>query len=195
MIDGDDIMAIAAQDMLAQGSLANKTVVTTVMSNAGLDAFIGKLGGKTIRTPVGDRHVIDEMLKHGLQFRRRAERAHDFPGLQQHRRRIGVRAADFADHESDRKAALEAGALLDAVSATGDQRARAGKEAVRETGRRACNWWRRRRRRCKPGGGRVLLRYSGTEPKARLLIEGKDNAVLELHSKKICDAIKKQVGE
>jgi phosphoglucosamine mutase len=44
------------------------------------------------------------------------------------------------------------------------------------------------------GGGRVLLRYSGTEPKARLLIEGRDALVLERHSQKICEAIKRQVG-
>jgi phosphoglucosamine mutase len=47
----------------------------------------------------------------------------------------------------------------------------------------------------KPDGGRVLLRYSGTEPKARLLIEGRDAAALEHWSRQICDAIKKQVGE
>src|SRR5437764_6690273 len=45
LIDGDDIMAIASQDMLLQGSLAGKTVVSTVMSNAGLDAFITSCGG------------------------------------------------------------------------------------------------------------------------------------------------------
>jgi phosphomannomutase len=46
----------------------------------------------------------------------------------------------------------------------------------------------------KPAGGRVLLRYSGTEPKARLLIEGPQQAVLENWSTQICDAIKRQVG-
>ncbi len=46
----------------------------------------------------------------------------------------------------------------------------------------------------KPDGGRVLLRYSGTEPKVRLLIEGRDAAVLERWSNKICDTIKQQIG-
>jgi phosphoglucosamine mutase len=46
----------------------------------------------------------------------------------------------------------------------------------------------------KPVGGRVLLRYSGTEPKARLLVEGRDSAVLEKWTQKIVEAIKKQVG-
>jgi phosphoglucosamine mutase len=46
----------------------------------------------------------------------------------------------------------------------------------------------------KPEGGRVLLRYSGTEPKARLLIEGRDAAALERWSQKIRDLIRQQVG-
>jgi phosphoglucosamine mutase len=45
-----------------------------------------------------------------------------------------------------------------------------------------------------PDGGRVLLRYSGTEPKARLLLEGSDRAVLDHWSKQICDAVQRQVG-
>ena len=68
LIDGDDIMAIAALDMLDQGTLAEKTLVATVMSNAGLDAAIKAAGGKVIRTGVGDKHVIDEMLRGGFNF-------------------------------------------------------------------------------------------------------------------------------
>src|SRR3954454_6071138 len=68
MIDGDDIMAIAARDLLTHGGLAEKTVVTTVMSNAGLDAFIRSCGGHVVRTDVGDRNVIDEMLRNGFNF-------------------------------------------------------------------------------------------------------------------------------
>lgn len=63
LIDGDDIMVIAALEMLAQGTLQNNTLVSTVMSNAGVDAALKKAGGKVLRTAVGDKNVIDEMLK------------------------------------------------------------------------------------------------------------------------------------
>src|SRR5436190_12695286 len=68
LIDGDDIMAIAALDLLAQGTLGEKTLVTTVMSNAGLVAAVEAAGGRVVRTPVGDKHVIDEMLRNGFNL-------------------------------------------------------------------------------------------------------------------------------
>src|SRR6266850_501130 len=68
LIDGDDIMAIAGLDMIARGTLAEKTLVSTVMSNAGLEAAINGAGGKIIRTAVGDKNVIDEMLRHGFNL-------------------------------------------------------------------------------------------------------------------------------
>src|SRR5438270_412112 len=68
LVDGDDIMAIAGLDLLAQGLLAEKTLVSTVMSNAGLEPAIAAAGGKVVRTAVGDKNVIDEMLRHGFNF-------------------------------------------------------------------------------------------------------------------------------
>src|SRR5580765_2916511 len=68
LIDGDDIMAIAGLDLLEHGTLRDKTVVATVMSNAGLDAAIEAAGGKVVRATVGDKNVIDEMLRHNFSF-------------------------------------------------------------------------------------------------------------------------------
>src|SRR5438445_10768706 len=62
LIDGDDILAIAGVEMLAQGTLAQNTLVSTVMSNSGLEAAITAAGGRVLRTAVGDKNVIDEML-------------------------------------------------------------------------------------------------------------------------------------
>ncbi len=193
MIDGDDIMAIATQDMLAQGTLANKTLVATVMSNAGLDAFVKQHGGNIVRTPVGDRNVIDEMLKHGhslggeqsghMIFRDysttgdglvcalqilRIMKAHDT--LLSKLAKCWTRYPQLVVNVKvkEKKPFEQLNGVLQLVA-----------EAEKEVS---------------AGGGRVLLRYSGTEPKARLLIEGKDQAVLERHSQKICEAIKSQVG-
>ena len=68
LIDGDDILAIAALDLLAQGALRDKTLVATVMSNAGLDVALQEAGGQVVRTPVGDKNVIDEMLRNGFNL-------------------------------------------------------------------------------------------------------------------------------
>src|SRR6266571_1312947 len=66
LIDGDDIMAIAGLDLLAKEALREKTLVATVMSNAGLDAALEAAGGRVVRTAVGDKNVIDEMLRHNF---------------------------------------------------------------------------------------------------------------------------------
>ena len=67
-VDGDHIMAVCGTEMIKAGTLAKKTVVATVMSNMGLDIAIKKAGGKVVRTGVGDRYVVEEMVKNGYNL-------------------------------------------------------------------------------------------------------------------------------
>src|SRR5204862_1659938 len=62
LVDGDEILAIAAVDLLKAKKLRDNTLVATVMSNFGLDETLGVHGGKVIRTKVGDRYVLEEMM-------------------------------------------------------------------------------------------------------------------------------------
>jgi len=68
IVDGDHIMAICAEDLLRKRKLKKKTLVTTVMSNMGLGIAMKEMGGKMIRTKVGDRYVVEEMRKNGYSF-------------------------------------------------------------------------------------------------------------------------------
>ena len=193
LIDGDDVMAIAALDMLAQNSLAQKTLVSTVMSNAGLDAAINSAGGKVVRTDVGDKNVIDEMLRNNFNF-----------GGEQSGHLI---FRDFGTTGDGLVAALQILRIMRAKETPLSKLAKCWTRfpqlvtniVVREkkpfdeldgvkklVGEAEAE--------LKPQGGRVFLRYSGTEPKARLLLEGRDAASLEKWSQKICEAIKRQVG-
>ncbi|MGO9586161.1 MAG: phosphoglucosamine mutase [Limisphaerales bacterium] len=193
LIDGDDIMAIAALDMLAQKTLAEKTLVTTVMSNAGLEAAIKTAGGRVIRTAVGDRNVIDEMLRHGFNF-----------GGEQSGHLI---FRDFGTTGDGLVAALQ---ILRIVKAKQTPLSKLAKCWTRFP-QLVTNVKVREKKpfeqldgvlklvgqaeaELKQQGGRVLLRYSGTEPKARLLLEGRNAATLKRWSDKICAAIQKQIG-
>jgi phosphoglucosamine mutase len=193
MIDGDDIMAIAALDMLAQNTLAGKTLVATVMSNAGLEPAIINAGGKIVRTAVGDKNVIDEMLKHGFRF-----------GGEQSGHLI---FRDFGTTGDGLVAALQ---ILRIMKAKGQPLSKLAKcwtrfpQLVTNVKVREKKPFEQldgvtklvadAEKELKSAGGRVLLRYSGTEPKARLLLEGRDAKVLEKWSKQICGAIQKQIG-
>jgi phosphoglucosamine mutase len=193
LIDGDDIMAIAALDMIAQRTLAKKTLVTTVMSNAGLEAAIKSAGGKILRTAVGDKNVIDEMLHGGFNF-----------GGEQSGHLI---FRDFGTTGDGLVAALQ---MLRIIKAKGQPLSKLAKCWARFP-QLVTNVRVREKipfgqidgvtkmvadaeKELQSQGGRVLLRYSGTEPKARLLLEGRNPKVLESWSKKICGAIQKQIG-
>ena len=193
LIDGDDIMAIATLDMLAQKTLAGKTLVATVMSNAGLEDAIKSAGGKIIRTAVGDKNVIDEMLKHGFNF-----------GGEQSGHLI---FRDFGTTGDGLVAALQILRIMKAKNTPLSKLAKCWTRfpqlvtnvKVREKKPfeqldGVTRLVAEAEKELKSAGGRVLLRYSGTEPKARLLLEGRDANVLEKWSKQICGAIQKQIG-
>jgi phosphoglucosamine mutase len=193
LIDGDDILVIAATDMLSRNELAHKTVVATVMSNAGVDAAIQAMGGKIIRTAVGDKNVIDEMLKNGYNL-----------GGEQSGHLI---FRDFASTGDGLVAALQIlrimksqQRLLSALSRGWTRYPQVvtnikvrSKPPFKEL-EDVLNLVAQAEKAVQSDGGRVLLRYSGTEPKCRLLIEGRDRAVLDHHSAKIADSIKRQIG-
>jgi len=190
LIDGDDIMAIAALDMLKEQSLAGKTLVTTVMSNAGLAAAITAAGGNLVRTAVGDKHVIDEMLRHGYNF-----------GGEQSGHLI------FRDYASTGDGLVSALQILRIMKAKGQPLSQLAQCWTRFP-QLTVNVKVREKTPFaqldgvnalvaaaeKEQGGRLLLRYSGTEPKARLLVEGRDAATLKKWSDQICGAIQKQIG-
>ena len=193
LIDGDDIMAIAALEMLAEKTLAKKTLVSTVMSNAGLEAAIKNAGGRMLRTPVGDKNVIDEMLREGFNF-----------GGEQSGHLI---FRDFGTTGDGLVAALQILRIIKAKQLPLSKVAQCWTRfpqlvtnvKVREkkpfeqldgVNRLVAE----AEKELSAQGGRLLLRYSGTEPKVRLLVEGRDAATLAAWSKKICGAIQQQIG-
>jgi len=194
LIDGDDIMAIATLDMLAEKTLVEKTLVATVMSNAGLEAVIKKAGGQIIRTAVGDRNVIDEMLRGGFNF-----------GGEQSGHLI------FRDYGSTGDGLVAALQILRIMRSKQTSLSKLAKCWTRFP-QLVTNVIVREKKPfdqldgvmklvataekdLKARGGRLLLRYSGTEPKVRLLVEGRDAALLKQWSQKICSAIQKQIGK
>ncbi len=191
-LDGDEVMAIAAVSMLREGTLKDRTLVATVMSNAGLDEAVRAAGGRVLRTGVGDRYVVEAMRRAGCNFG--GEQSGHFV---------------FRDHNTTGDGILAAVQLLKVMRRSGRPLSE-----LRRVMTKLPQAQRHLRVREKPplerlaaaplvaaletalgGSGRVLLRYSGTESLLRLLVEGRDEAYIAREADAIAAAIHEEIGE
>ncbi|HEY1581795.1 MAG TPA: phosphoglucosamine mutase [Chthoniobacterales bacterium] len=192
IVDGDEILAIASVDLLGRGQLAQETLVATIMSNFGLDEALAAHGGKVIRTKVGDRYVIEEMVRRNLNL-----------GGEQSGHMI------FRDFTTTGDGIVSALQILRIMQATGKslgelkqclkkypqaQRNLRVKEKPALESLPKVTELVRETEKSLGGKGRVLLRYSGTEPKIRLLIEGHDSERIDADANRIADAIQEAIG-
>ncbi len=193
VVNGDAVLLLAARDMQARGALAGSLVVATTMSNMGLEIALRRSAIRMLRAPVGDKYVLEEMLKHGstlggeqsghIIFRDGDATTGD--GLLTALRVLQVMARTgkpLAELVADlkvfpqtiknvrvreKKPLLEIPAVAAAIAA-------AEKEL--------------------DGNGRVVVRYSGTEALARIMVEAEDEARMTRLADAIADAIQQALG-
>lgn len=188
VVDGDCLLALTAQSMMQDGTLIGDTMVTTVMSNLALDRAVQGFGGHVIRTQVGDRYVVEAMRQGNFRFGGEqsghlvyldhASTGDGMVGalkLMTMMKQSGKALADLKkvfvpfpqSLVSVRVQEKKPIAELDAVSKLiADVEAKLGSD------------------------GRVMVRYSGTEPKARVLVEGLDAAQVDAWANEIADTMR-----
>lgn len=193
LVDGDVVMSLAASRMLEEGTLRKKTVVATVMSNLGLERALARQGAKLVRTKVGDRYVVEAMRQGGYNL-----------GGEQSGHII------FLDHASTGDGLVAALQVLSLMVREGrplSELARAAMDRVpqvlvSETLRSRVPIDRmphlvrgmQKVERALGTDGRLLVRWSGTEPKLRVMIEGPDERALSTYARDLVLLARKDVG-
>ncbi len=192
VVDGDAIMALCSVQMLRERRLAKRTLVTTVMSNMGLEHALSRAGGKLVRTAVGDRYVVEEMRRHGYNF-----------GGEQSGHLV------FAEHATTGDGTVAAVQVLTSMLreqkplselASVMQRVPQVLENITLPACRAIadmpELTRRIQHTEKKLGkeGRVLVRWSGTEAKLRLMVEGPEPKVLKNLVTELANAARKDLA-
>ncbi len=192
-VDGDHIMAICGIDMMKSGQLNKKTVVATVMSNMGLDIAMKKAGGKVVKTAVGDRYVVEEMRKNGYNL-----------GGEQSGHMI------FLDHNTTGDGILSALQVLAIIQRRGKKLSELA-QVMTSLPQVLVNVRVRKKADLQSVApikevidtveaelgdkGRVLVRYSGTEPLLRVMIEGENQDRIEILADLVAMAVRENIGE
>jgi phosphoglucosamine mutase len=192
VVDGDHVLFLTARHLQATERLRGGAVVATVMSNVGLEVALGKLGIPLVRAAVGDRNVLEEMERRGANL-----------GGEQSGHVI------FLDHEPTGDGLLTGLKVLEVVRHSGRKlaelasdlpiypqvlrnvRVREKKdiEAIPEV-RQALD----RARTALDGRGRLVVRYSGTEPLLRVMAEGPDEAEVKALTEDIVTCVAQRLG-
>ena len=192
IVDGDAVMLMCARHMKAQRRLNGDALVATVMSNIGLELALAESGIELVRCPVGDKYVMEEMIKRRISM-----------GGEQSGHII------FSDHLFTGDGIATALNVLRTMAETGRELADLASELVaypqvllnvrvRErtalaTVPEIAEVMDRIERRL-AGQGRLLVRYSGTEPLLRVMIEGKDQQEIHGWAREIGDTVRQHLG-
>jgi phosphoglucosamine mutase len=192
VVDGDAVLLILALDLHRRGKLTGDTVVSTVMSNIGLEIALQNHGLKMIRTPVGDKYVNEAMLANGYALGGEqsghvilAEHLPTGDGMATALAVLRV-MADTGRELQDLASALKTfpQTLVNVRVKTKvpvDQVPDVAAAIARVDAALA-------------GRGRVLVRYSGTEPLLRIMIEGEDQATVQAWAEEIADAVRETLA-
>jgi phosphoglucosamine mutase len=193
VVDGDAIMALCALRMLRRETLPKRTVVTTVMSNLGLERALRAAGGQMIRTAVGDRYVVEAMRTGGYSFG--GEQSGHLIFLDHATTGDGivaalqVLAAMLEENKPLSELASAAMQRVPQVLENATFQARLPLEAMGRT-QRAIG----RIERELGDRGRILVRWSGTEPKLRVMVEGEDLGAITTYAKELVEAARQDVA-
>jgi phosphoglucosamine mutase len=193
VIDGDHVMFMCAKQMQAEGRLRGNAVVATVMSNIGLELALKKLGIALVRTKVGDKYVMEEMQKRDLSL-----------GGEQSGHLI------FSEHLFTGDGLITALSVLRTMAASGREladladdlqtypqvllniRVREKKDLAQIPEAAAVMT---KIEEQLGSNGRLLVRYSGTEPLLRVMLEGQDLQQIDRWAHQIADAVNKAIGQ
>ncbi len=192
LIDGDHAMAALALDLHAQGRLCRKTVVGTVMSNYGLELALSKAGLNLVRTPVGDRYLLERMLAEGYNL-----------GGEQSGHLI------FMDYNTTGDGLISGLQVLGLMKRTGlplSELARCMTAvpqvllSIRVKQKRDLAQVPELQRAIQEsqaklnGAGRVLVRYSGTEPLLRIMVEGEPASLIQSVAEDLAGTVRTHLG-
>jgi len=192
VIDGDAVLLMCGKHMKQLGQLKGNGLVATVMSNIGLELALAQNGIEMVRCPVGDKYVMEEMIKRGLSL-----------GGEQSGHII------FSDHLFTGDGIVTALSVLRVMADTGRELADLASELVtypqvllnvrvrekkdlRTIAPVAAAMQRVEERLS--GQGRLLVRYSGTEPLLRVMIEGRDQQQIQEWATEIVSTVKEHLG-
>lgn len=169
-VDGDAVMAMCATRMLAERRLAKKTLVATVMSNMGLERALTAAGGKLLRSAVGDRYVVETLRAKGLNFG--GEQSGHLVFLEHATTGDGIVAAlqVLAIMVREGKPLSELSQVMQPVPQLLDSIRLPRRRPLEQMSRLSSEISRVEKKLGKEG--RLLVRWSGTEPKLRLMAEG-----------------------
>ena len=192
-VDGDRILTICGLQLLTESRLKKGTLVTTVMSNIGLDQAIKKAGGKVVRTQVGDRYVVEEMVRGGYNL-----------GGEQSGHTIFL---DYNTTCDGILTALQVLAIMKQKERQLDELAQVMEPLpqvlynVEVKEKKELSEFPEIEGRIKKiekslgNSGRILIRYSGTEPLLRIMIEGEDETKLHGFAQDLVQLVRKHIGK